>query len=58
MLPLMGAIVSSVYLSHWMLPQSIYTLKLSGRGISFPYTEDTERAVRHGGRHSSPAAPP
>jgi CIC family chloride channel protein len=37
MLPLMAAIVSAVYLSHWLLPQSIYTLKLHKRGIHYPY---------------------
>jgi CIC family chloride channel protein len=37
MLPLMAATVSAVYLSHWMLPQSIYTLKLHYRGIRYPY---------------------
>lgn len=48
MLPLMAAIVSSVYLSHWMLPHSIYTLKLSQRGIRFPFVEDAERTLRPG----------
>jgi CIC family chloride channel protein len=37
MLPLMAATVGSVYLSHQLLPQSIYTLKLHNRGIHYPY---------------------
>jgi len=42
MLPLMAATVSSVYISHWLLPQSIYTLKLHNRGIRYPYTPERE----------------
>ena len=42
MLPLMAATVASVYLSHQLLPHSIYTLKLSNRGIHFPYSESFE----------------
>jgi len=38
-LPLMTATVASVTLSNRLLPQSIYTLKLHNRGISFPYEE-------------------
>jgi CIC family chloride channel protein len=38
-LPLMTATVASVTLSHRLLPQSIYTLKLHNRGITFPYEE-------------------
>ena len=38
-LPLMTATVASVTLSHRLLPQSIYTLKLFQRGITFPYEE-------------------
>jgi CIC family chloride channel protein len=37
MLPLMAATVGSVYLSHRLLPHSIYTLKLHRRGIRYPY---------------------
>ena len=37
MLPLMAATVASVYISHWRLPHSIYTLKLHNRGIRYPY---------------------
>jgi len=39
MLPLMAATVASVSVSHRLLPQSIYTLKLHRRGIAFPYPE-------------------
>jgi CIC family chloride channel protein len=38
-LPLMTATVAAVTLSHRLLPQSIYTLKLFQRGITFPYEE-------------------
>jgi CIC family chloride channel protein len=48
MLPLMAATVSAVYLSHWMMPQSIYTLKLHRRGIRYPYD--------HGEAPARPAA--
>jgi len=40
MLPLMAATVASTFVSHRLLPQSIYTLKLHRRGISFPRHED------------------
>jgi CIC family chloride channel protein len=40
MLPLMAATVASTYVSHFLLPQSIYTLRLHRRGISFPAQED------------------
>jgi CIC family chloride channel protein len=36
MLPLMAAVVGSVYVSHLLSPFSVYTLKLHRRGISFP----------------------
>jgi len=39
MLPLMAAVVGSVSVSHRLLPQSIYTLKLHRRGIAFPHHE-------------------
>jgi CIC family chloride channel protein len=39
MLPLMAATVGSVAISHRLLPQSIYTLKLHRRGIAFPFRE-------------------
>lgn len=45
MLPLMAATVASVYLSHRLLPHSIYTLKLHRRGIGFPYAEEPVRPV-------------
>ena len=45
MLPLMAATVGSVYVSHRLFPLTIYTLKLHRRGISFPQSEGTERAV-------------
>jgi CIC family chloride channel protein len=53
MLPLMAAIVSSVYLSHWLLPQSIYTLKLHNRGVRYPYLENETTSAR-----PSPATQP
>ena len=37
MLPLMAAVVGSVYISHRYSPFSIYTLRLHQRGIPFPY---------------------
>lgn len=40
MLPLMAATVGSVYVSHRLLPHSIYSLKLSRRGIAYPYPAD------------------
>ena len=43
-LPLMTATVGSVYISHQLLPHSIYTLKLYLRGIHYPYIEEAERA--------------
>ncbi len=45
MLPLMTATVASTFVSHRLLPQSIYTLKLHRRGISFPQHEDGESSV-------------
>ncbi len=42
MLPLMAAVAASVYLSHQMLPHSIYTLKLHHRGIHYPYLDEPE----------------
>ena len=44
MLPLMAAVVGSVYVSHRMSPFSIYTLKLQRRGIDFPGREADEPA--------------
>lgn len=38
--PLMAATVASVFVSHGLLPQSIYTLKLFRRGITFPYRDE------------------
>jgi len=40
MLPLMAATVASTFVSHRLLPQSIYTLKIHRRGISFPRHDD------------------
>lgn len=48
MLPLMAATVASVSVSHRLLPQSIYTLKLHRRGIAFPYQE-TDASLQGGG---------
>ena len=44
MLPLMAAVVGSVYVSHRMSPFSIYTLKLQRRGIDFPGQQADEPA--------------
>jgi CIC family chloride channel protein len=44
MLPLMAAVVAAVYLSHRLMTHSIYTLKLSNRGIRFPYQDETDAA--------------
>jgi len=52
MLPLMAATVASVYLSHQLLPHSIYTLKLFQRGIHLPDTGDPGPA-----RRSAPSGP-
>ena len=45
MLPLMAATAGSVYVSHRLLPFSIYTLKLQRRGINFPQREEIERSA-------------
>ncbi len=42
MLPLMAAVAASVYLSHRLMPHSIYTLKLFNRGIDFPFQDDSD----------------
>jgi CIC family chloride channel protein len=42
MLPLMAATVGAVSVSHRLLPQSIYTLKLHRRGIAFPFLDKAE----------------
>ena len=49
MLPVMAATVGSVYISHWRLSHSIYTLKLHNRGIAYPYEQedDSPRATPH-----------
>jgi CIC family chloride channel protein len=54
--PLMAATVGSVYVSHWLLPHSIYILKLHKRGVVFPIREESEEL----GLPASPvaAAPP
>ena len=44
MLPLMAAVVGSVYVSHRASPFSIYTLRLHRRGIAFPYGTETPRS--------------
>ena len=41
MLPVMAATVASVYISHWELPHSIYTLKLHNRNINYPYEHES-----------------
>jgi CIC family chloride channel protein len=41
MLPLMTAVVASVYVSHQLSAHSIYTLKLHRRGIHYPYVDDS-----------------
>ncbi len=46
MLPLMAATVGSVYLSHRLMPYSIYILKLNRRGIAYPYSEDDTDTAR------------
>jgi len=45
MLPLMAATVGSVYLSHRLMPHSIYILKLNRRGIAYPYSEEDTDAT-------------
>jgi CIC family chloride channel protein len=47
-LPLMAATVGSVYVSHWLLPHSIYTLKLHIRGVVFPVAEERPEPPRLG----------
>ncbi len=54
MLPLMAATVGSVYLSHQLLPHSIYTLKLFNRGIRYPYLEESEADVVQPGSQPEP----
>ena len=53
MLPVMAATVGSVYISHWRLSHSIYTLKLHNRGIAYPY-EQEEDSPRPGAAAPSP----
>ena len=53
MLPVMAATVSSVYISHWRLSHSIYTLKLHNRGIGYPYAHEGDAP-----RQVVPAASP
>ncbi len=55
MLPLMAATVGSVYLSHRLLPHSIYILKLHRRGIPYQYHEDEPAAAP---APTAPATPP
>jgi CIC family chloride channel protein len=50
--PLMAATVGSVYVSHWLLPHSIYILKLHKRGVVFPIREESEEP----GHPASPVA--
>ncbi len=45
MLPLMAAVVGSVYVSHLMSPYSVYTLRLQRRGIDFPGVGGDERTA-------------
>ncbi len=53
MLPVMAATVGSVYISHWRLSHSIYTLKLHNRGIAYPYEQEGDAP-----RQAVPAASP
>ena len=46
MLPLMAATVGSVYLSHRLMPYSIYILKLNRRGIAYPYSDEEVDTAR------------
>lgn len=57
MLPLMAATVGSVYLSHQLLPHSIYTLKLFNRGIRYPYLDEAEADVVQPGSQPEPQSP-
>ena len=58
MLPLMAATVGSVYVSHRVLPFSIYTLKLHRRGIDYPNGEGAVRVgVKPGPDGTTPVAP-
>lgn len=56
MLPLMAAVVGSVYVSHRMSPFSIYTLKLQRRGIEF--TGELEGAPAPAAGRPAPTAAP
>lgn len=53
MLPVMAATVGSVYISHWRLSHSIYTLKLHNRGIAYPYEQEGDAP-----RQAAPSASP
>ena len=55
MLPLMAATVGSVYLSHRLLPHSIYILKLHRRGIRYRFAEDEPATAPAGPPQAEPA---
>jgi len=57
-LPLMTATVASVTLSHRLLPQSIYTLKLFNRGISFSYEGERKPEPKPETPPPAPEPPP
>jgi len=46
MVPLMAATAGSLVVSHRLLPQSIYTLKLHRRGIALPFRDASARFTR------------
>ena len=57
MLPAMAATVSSVYISHWLLSHSIYTLKLHNRGIGYPYEQEAAPREAVAAASPQPASP-
>ncbi|MXY26026.1 MAG: chloride channel protein [Acidobacteria bacterium] len=58
MLPLMAAVVGSVYISHRYSPFSIYTLRLHRRGIPFPYVDTEQRPTSEEAPATSGRTPP
>ncbi len=58
MLPLMAAVVGSVYISHRYSPFSIYTLRLHQRGIPFPYGDTDQPPVPEATPPASGRTPP
>ena len=53
-LPLMAATAGSVYVSHRVLPFSVYTLKLQRRGIELPRREGTGEPPAPAAERASP----